>query len=268
MRTGEVVIASIRAFDDSTIILGGKEYGVTEARSVSEDFDVENLAVVEDICYVIVPDRAALEDLIASVRVEQEKAGMMSLVTYNWEIDIDGNAGEIQEAENALVQRIEGWKDGSNAKEEAFVQTYIETRQENKASFYSLYGALLFLGLFLGTLFLMVTVVIIFYKQISEGYEDKERFAIMEKVGMSNDEVKRAIRSQVLMVFFLPLVVAIVHVIMAFPMIRMLLATLNLVNTQLFIICAAGSALVFGIIYFIVFMLTSSSYYKIVGNQI
>lgn len=268
MRTGEVVIASIRAFDDSTIILGGKEYGVTEARSVSEDFDVENLAVVEDICYVIVPDRAALEDLIASVRVEQEKAGMMSLVTYNWEIDIDGNAGEIQEAENALVQRIEGWKDGSNAKEEAFVQTYIETRQENKASFYSLYGALLFLGLFLGTLFLMVTVVIIFYKQISEGYEDKERFAIMEKVGMSNDEVKRAIRSQVLMVFFLPLVVAIVHVIMAFPMIRMLLATLNLVNTQLFIICAAGSALVFGIIYFIVFMLTSRSYYKIVGNQI
>ena len=114
----------------------------------------------------------------------------------------------------------------------------------------------------------MVTVLIIFYKQISEGYEDKERYAIMEKVGMSNQEVKRAIRSQVLMVFFLPLVVAIVHVCMAFPMIRMLLEALNLTNVPLFMACVAGTALVFGIIYLIVFFLTSRSYYKIVGNQV
>ena len=265
---GEVAIASIKAFDDSTVSLAGEEYNVSETRSVSEDFDVENLTIIVDACYIIVPDRAALEDMLELVRVEQEKEGMMSVITYNWEINIDGNAEEIEAAEKALNQRISDWQAGDDVKEKAFFGILIENRQENKASFYSLYGALLFLGLFLGTLFLMVTVLIIFYKQISEGYEDKERFAIMEKVGMSNVEVKRAIRSQVLMVFFLPLGVAILHVIMAFPMIRRLLACLNLVNTPLFVACVAVSALIFGIIYFIVFIMTSRSYYKIVGNQI
>ena len=83
---------------------------------------------------------------------------------------------------------------------------YVESRLENKTDFFSVYGGFFFIGIYLGVIFLMVTVMIIFYKQISEGYEDKQRYEIMEKVGMSNQEVRTSIRSQVRIVFLLPLV--------------------------------------------------------------
>ena len=114
----------------------------------------------------------------------------------------------------------------------------------------------------------MITVLIIFYKQISEGYDDKERFSIMEKVGMSNDEVKATIRSQVRTVFFLPILMAAIHVGMAFPMIKRLLWLFGLSNTALFAGCMAGTILVFTLIYLLVFLKTSKTYYKIVGGQV
>ena len=117
-------------------------------------------------------------------------------------------------------------------------------------------------------MFLMVTVMIIFYKQTSEGYDDKERYEIMEKVGMSNAEVKKSIQSQVRMVFFLPIVTAAIHVAAAFPMLRRLLVMFNLTDTQLMIECMIGTLLVFLAIYYLVFKLTSRTYYKIVGNQV
>ena len=119
-----------------------------------------------------------------------------------------------------------------------------------------------------GVIFLMVTVMIIFYKQISEGYEDKQRYEIMEKVGMSNLEVRVSIRSQVRIVFFLPLVTAAIHTIAAFPMMTKLLQILNLTNKPLFAGCLLATFVVFAIIYYIVFKITSRSYYRIVGNQI
>lgn len=145
---------------------------------------------------------------------------------------------------------------------------YMESRSANENEFYSLYGGLFFLGVFLGIMFLMVTVMIIFYKQISEGYDDKQRYEIMEKVGMSNEEVKTSIQSQIRMVFFLPIVTAAIHVAAAFPMINRLLMLLNLTNTRLFVICLIITILIFTVIYYIVFKLTSRSYYKIVGNQV
>ncbi len=119
-----------------------------------------------------------------------------------------------------------------------------------------------------GVIFLMVTVMIIFYKQISEGYEDKQRYEIMKKVGMSNLEVRVSIRSQVRIVFFLPLVTAAIHTIAAFPMMTKLLQILNLTNKPLFAGCLLATFVVFAIIYYIVFKITSRSYYRIVGNQI
>ena len=115
---------------------------------------------------------------------------------------------------------------------------------------------------------LMITVLIIFYKQISEGYEDKERFAIMEKVGMSNEEVKKTISAQIRMVFLLPIVTAALHVLAAFPMIRMILAVMNLNNGRLFAYCLLGTIAVFTVIYLLVYKMTSRTYYRIVGHQI
>ena len=146
--------------------------------------------------------------------------------------------------------------------------TFAAIYQSNLDEFYQIYGGFLFLGLFLGILFLMITVLIIFYKQISEGYDDKERFSIMEKVGMSNDEVKATIRSQVRTVFFLPILMAAIHVGMAFPMIKRLLSLFGLSNTALFAGCMAGTILVFALIYLLVFLKTSKTYYKIVGEQV
>lgn len=145
---------------------------------------------------------------------------------------------------------------------------YEESRDANREQIYVLYGGLFFIGIFLGTMFLMVTVMIIFYKQISEGYDDKARYEIMEKVGMSNDEVKKSITSQVRMVFFLPIILAACHLAAAFPLLRRLLVMFNLTDVKLIVICMVATLLVFMVIYYIVFKITSRAYYRIVGNQI
>ena len=112
----------------------------------------------------------------------------------------------------------------------------------------------------------MATVLIIYYKQISEGYEDKKRFEILQKVGMSRAEVKAAIRSQVLTVFFLPLLLAGIHVVAAFPLLSKLLALLNLYRTGLYMACTAVCFLSFGIMYVCIYALTAKNYYRIVSG--
>ena len=110
----------------------------------------------------------------------------------------------------------------------------------------------------------MATVLIIYYKQVSEGYEDQVRFEIMQKVGMSRQEVKASIRSQVLMVFFLPLCVAGIHMTAAFPMMSRLLAVMNLDNLGLYMRCTGVCFLVFAATYVLIYLLTAKTYYRIV----
>ena len=110
-------------------------------------------------------------------------------------------------------------------------------------------------------------MLIIYYKQISEGYEDKERFEIMQKVGLSRGEVKRSIHSQILMVFFLPIAVASVHIVFDFNMVEKLLTLFSLNNTRLTALCTAGTVLVFFLAYGVVYLLTARTYYKIVERS-
>ena len=136
---------------------------------------------------------------------------------------------------------------------------------EMRDEFHMTYGSLLFIGIFVGIVFLMATVLIVYYKQISEGYEDKERFEIMQKVGMSQEEVKKTIRSQVLMVFFIPLIAAAIHVAVAFRIVKKILAIMSLGgSTGMFLLCTVISLAAFSVIYAIVFSITAKSYYKIV----
>ena len=135
---------------------------------------------------------------------------------------------------------------------------------QGRSELYGLAGGFLFLGLFLGFIFLMATVLIIYYKQISEGYEDKRRFEIMQKVGLSREEVRTAIRSQVLMVFFLPIVVAAIHIAFDFNMVEKLLTLFYLHDTTLTALCTLGTLLVFFLVYGVVYLLTARTYYKIV----
>lgn len=144
------------------------------------------------------------------------------------------------------------------------IKAAINSAAINRESFLTIYGGLFFLGIFLGILFLMATVLIIYYKQISEGYDDKERFEIMQKVGMSKSEIKSTIRRQILMVFFLPIVFAVIHISFAFPIIRKLMAVFDMVKISLILMATAITILVFAVIYGIVFSLTAKAYYKIV----
>ena len=144
-------------------------------------------------------------------------------------------------------------------------QSYCDGREVERELFYYTYGGLFFIGLYLGSMFLMATVLIIYYKQISEGYDDRERFQIMQKVGMSRREVRQSIRSQVLMVFFLPLAAAVVHIAVAFKVITKLLAIFNMVNVSLFLLCTVATVMVFAVFYAAVFGVTAREYYRIVG---
>lgn len=143
---------------------------------------------------------------------------------------------------------------------------YMNSRQLSAIDFYSMYGGFLFLGMFLGILFLSATTLIIYYKQVSEGYEDRKRFEIMQQVGMSRREVRQTINSQVRMVFFLPLAVAALHILMAFSMIRKLLLLFSLTDVKLFALCTVGTLLIFSAIYALVYSFTAKTYYKIVRS--
>lgn len=144
------------------------------------------------------------------------------------------------------------------------IDAYVSGAASSRADFLMSYGGLFFLGIFLGTLFLMATVLIIYYKQVSEGYDDKERFEIMQRVGMSKQEIRKTIRVQILMVFFLPLVFMMIHTAFAFPIITKLLALFGLMNTQLFLAATIGTIVIFASIYALIFNLTAKTYYKIV----
>ncbi len=134
-----------------------------------------------------------------------------------------------------------------------------------RAEFYGLYGGLFFLGILLGVVFVFAAVLIIYYKQISEGYEDQARFEIMQKVGMTEKDIKRSVNSQVLTVFFLPLIMAGIHLAFAFPLVHKLLILFSLTNLKLLLAVTVCCYLVFTLFYMLVYRITSRGYYHIVS---
>lgn len=149
--------------------------------------------------------------------------------------------------------------------EEGFAYVDVESVAAERESFYALYGGLFFLGILLGIVFLFSAVLIMYYKQITEGYEDQSRFDIMQKVGMTKKEIKKSVNSQVLTVFFLPLLAAGVHLAFAFPMVSKLLALFSLTNTRLMIAITICCYLIFALFYVLVYRTTSRAYYRIVS---
>ena len=143
----------------------------------------------------------------------------------------------------------------------------MEGIEQERAWFYGLYGGLFFLGILLGTIFIFGTVLIMYYKQISEGYEDQGRFEILRKVGMRQKEIRQSVNSQVLTVFFLPLVMAGVHIAFAFPLISKMLLLFAITDKKL-LLCITGICyVVFAIFYIVVYIVTSRGYYTIVSGK-
>lgn len=207
----------------------------------------------DDDIVLVVPDTAALLELVAG----QENG------SYVWRGQYDFDASD-----EALAAMVDDYFAASSEGDGVDAGYYdvlrIDLRSEAEQEVYGLSGGFLFLGVFLGIVFLMATVLIIYYKQVSEGYEDNARFEIMRKVGLSEREARRAIRSQILTVFFMPILVAAIHIAFDFNLVVLLLCLFSLTNVKLTALCTLGTLLVFCAVYAVVYALTARSYYKIV----
>ena len=186
-------------------------------------------------------------------------------LTLHLGLDITGSETDKIDFGTPVMEDVKDLRKNGGLSENSWITSGI--RQQEYESYYADNGSLLFIGIFLGSLFLMGTAMIIYYKQISEGYEDQKRFEIMQKVGLSRREVRSSVRRQILMVFFLPLLMAMLHIAMAFPMIRRMLLLFGMTNTKLFIGCTAGTVLIFAVVYGLIYLMTARSYYHIVERK-
>ena len=209
--------------------------------------------------FLVVDSMDTLEQVF-EMQAETYQNGSSPL-RYTLGIEVGGDAEERTAAYSAVTRSFEGLI------EEDGVSLYAMGRQTNLTDITQMYGSFLFLGILLGGAFMMAAVLIIYYKQVSEGYDDRGRFEIMEKVGMDAKLVRKTIRTQVLLVFFLPLLTAGVHILFAFPMIARLLTLFSLSNIALFGVCTAVTLILFAVIYTIVYLLTARTYYKIVQSK-
>lgn len=249
LKKGEVLIYSEKESFGDKVELLGEEY---RAIKTDEFPKAVFLSISTANCGIVADSRETAE---AMLHRYEDMTGQI-IINGGMYINLDGTDDEKIAFSNAL--NIE-------AADFEYEFYFLESRQlVEKEGSYSFYGAFFFLGMFLGLVFIFATVMIIYYKQVSEGYDDRKRFDIMQKVGMTEAEVRQTIRSQVLIVFFLPLAAAAMHVAFAFPMIRRILAAFSMTNVTLFAVCTAATFIGFAVIYLLVYLQTSKTYYSIV----
>lgn len=200
-------------------------------------------------------------EITALVGEKSGEAMMMDRLALHFDLDSEADTDTQEKLVKAL--RSEAMK--STGKDFYGMSSLsVDTRSLCRRDYLSLFGGLFFLGMVLGPLFSIAAVLIMYYKQICEGYEDAERFAVMRKVGLTDAEIRRSVNSQVLTVFFAPLLMAGLHMLFAMPMIRLILGAFGLHNDSLFYGIGIGCYVVFAVIYALMYLLTSRRYYRIV----
>lgn len=246
--------------NDSILLPNGKRYRI---KKMVDDFvpDGEAASMSLPVMVFFVPD---LETAVQDFNTQTEAEGG-KLQVLNWIINFDTEKSE--DVQTHVFERL-----GVHFREDVQKETFgyhritIECKELERQHSFGLFGGLFYLGIMLSCVFLFAAVLIIYYKQISEGYEDQARFDIMQKVGMTKKEIRKSINSQLLTVFFLPLITAGVHLCFAFPMIRKLLLMFNLNNIRLFAVTTGISFLIFALFYTLVYKITSNAYYNIVSG--
>ena len=200
-------------------------------------------------------------EITALVGEKSGEAMMMDRLSLHFDLDSEADT----DTQEKLVKTLRSEAMNSTGKDFYGMSSLsVDTRSLCRRDYLSLFGGLFFLGMVLGPLFSIAAVLIMYYKQICEGYEDAERFAVMRKVGLTDGEIRRSVNSQVLTVFFAPLLMAGVHMMFAMPMIRLILGAFGLHNDSLFYGIGIGSYVVFAVIYAMMYLLTSRRYYRIV----
>lgn len=253
LQDGEALFFTNTAnFNRDTIVIGDREYKIKEELDCL--FLSEKRVMLPQTSYfVILKDAAAMKEAVQAANTTDA-----SILRYDMIADVaEGKELGLLFSEN-LEKALGQMKPVSPKVESIFI---------HRVEWNALYGGFLFVGVFLGVLFLMATALIIYYKQISEGYDDHDRFEIMQKVGMSQKEVKKTIRKQILAVFFLPLAGAVLHVAAAFKILATLLSMFSLWNTGLIVGCMAITVLIFAVVYAIIYSMTAKTYYKLVQQK-
>lgn len=264
LASDEALLFSTRYSDynESTISF---EHGMTYTIKKQIDKfrpDGNSMANISTTFVLIVPDIHAAVDAIAAL------PGNEKSVYFYWHYNFDTNLNRDDQIllANDLSSTISDFFTQSYKQNTGIKSCQFESRAANYEDFFADFGGLFYLAIVLSIVFLLAAVLIIYYKQISEGYEDQARFDIMQKVGMTKKEIRKSINSQLLTVFFLPLVGAGTHLIFAFPMIRKILMLFNLTNLHLYTIVTLISFGAFAIFYTIVYRITSNAYYHIVSG--
>ena len=253
LATGEVLMYTMREpYPHDTISFNAA--GSYRIKRHLDSFDVSGVSamdVVESI-YLVVPDLD--ESMEPFLGLTYNNGGLMldTRWVYGFDplTDEDGILELYEQLRHEL--KVSGLR--------------IECRENERDDFYGTFGGFFFLGILLSIVFLFAAVLIIYYKQLSEGYEDQSRFEIMQKVGMTKQDIRKNINSQMLVVFFLPLMLSGLHMVFAFPIVQKLLLMFNMSNVNLFGITTLISFAVFGLFYVIVYKLTSNAYYGIVSG--
>lgn len=258
---GEVLIYTMKAdYPFDTVSLGGRTpLKVKKTVSDFADNGVDAMQIIPSI-YLFVPD---FDNVIEPLLTISDPRGK-SLVGMHWYYGFDLSCDV--ETQIAIQENLLENLQQSKVLEGGGASISCKGVAQERSGFYGLYGGLFFLGILLGVVFLFAAVLIIYYKQISEGYEDQSRFAIMQKVGMTKKEIRKSINSQVLTVFFMPLITAGVHLAFAFPMIYKLLMLFSLTNQKLLIFVTVCCFLIFTLFYVLVYRITSKAYYSIVSG--
>lgn len=245
-----------QTYDAPTLTIGtGEPLQVKKQAESFVDNGVDAMQVIASL-YIIVPD---FDAAVTAFSEQQTPAELNYIYAFDLSCSDDTQIALQQEMDAALSE-IE-----TQAGEGSGFNLLLEGVASERSFFYGMYGGLFFLGILLGIVFIFAAVLIIYYKQVSEGYEDQSRFEIMQKVGMTGREIRRSINSQVLTVFFLPLIMAGVHLGFAFPLIRKLLLIFSLTNFKLLILVTVCCYLIFALFYVLVYRATSRAYYSIVS---
>ncbi len=260
----EVLIHAFRTpYEEDTLTLRGTECSFRVKDQLKEfPIDGDTASNVMSSIYVVVPDfKQSLSPLNG---MKNSLNG--DLLEIHWRYGFDTDA--TNEVQKQIYEEL-GYS--TNSGNEALYENFGYIRYDSRAyqhdSFIGTFAGLFVLGIVLSVVFMFATVLIIYYKQITEGYEDQKRFEIMQKVGMTKQEIRKSINSQMLTVFFLPLVAAGIHLCFAFSTIRLILQMLNMTNVTLFVQTTLICFVVFGVFYLLVYRITSNAYYSIVSGM-
>ena len=258
---GEVALRTYGC-DDAPLELRIRRGGtlrVAESRKGSDQLGLAQNSNIARVV-VIVPDMQAILDVVpASIQDIKDSNSFRWVYGFDTGLDADGQRA----VSEAVSEHINALDLGEGQGYDGYS---LALRETNRADFYGNYAGMFALGILLSIVFILAAVLIIYYKQLTEGYEDRARFAIMQNVGMTRREIRRSINSQLLTVFYLPLLFAGLHLAFAFPMIRRLLMLFSLYNIGLFAAVTAISFAVFAALYAVVYRQTAGAYYAIVSG--